>query len=63
MNNIARQEIYFGRYVSAEEIIKSVEKVSLKQIKGLSDRLIGKDLFSITAYGPLQKNVLDGILS
>jgi len=62
MNNIARQEIYFGRYISPDEISKAVEMVSLKQLKELSERLITKKFLSITAYGPLQKDVLDGIL-
>jgi len=62
MNNIARQEIYFGRYISPDEISRAVEMVSLKQLKELSERLISKNLLSITAYGPLQKDVLDGIL-
>ena len=62
MNNIARQEIYFGRFVSPDEIIRSIEQVSMKQIRGLSDRLLRKELFSVTAYGPLQKDVLDGVL-
>jgi len=63
MNNIARQEIYFGRFVSADEIIKSIEQVSMNQIRGLADRLIKKDLFALTAYGPIQKDALDGILA
>ncbi|MDH4230444.1 MAG: insulinase family protein [Nitrospirota bacterium] len=62
MNNIARQEIYFGRYISPDEISRAVETVSLKQLKELSERLIMKKSLSITAYGPLQKDVLDGIL-
>jgi predicted Zn-dependent peptidase len=62
MNNIARQEIFFGRYISPDEIMKSVERVDLKQVKDLADRLIKKHLFSITAYGPIQKNVLDAVL-
>ena len=62
MNNLARQELYFGRYISPDEIMKSVESVELKQVKDLADRLVKKHLFSITAYGPIQKNVLDGIL-
>jgi predicted Zn-dependent peptidase len=63
MNNIARQEMYFGKYFSPDEIIKSVDKVSMDQIKGLSERLIKKDLFSCTVYGPVQKNALDGIFA
>jgi len=62
MNNIARQEINFGRYISPDEISKTVEMVSMKQLKELSERLLMKKSLSITAYGPLQKDVLDGIL-
>jgi predicted Zn-dependent peptidase len=61
MNNIARQEIYFGRYISPDEISRAVEVVSLKQLKELSERLVTKKFLSITAYGPLQQDVLDGI--
>ncbi len=62
MNNIARQEIYFGRYISPDDIMKAVERVDLIQVKDLADRLIKKHLFSVTAYGPIQKNILDAIL-
>ena len=62
MNNIARQEINFGRYISPDEISKAVELVGMRQIKELSERLLNKGSLSITAYGPLQKDVLDGIL-
>lgn len=62
MNNIARQEINFGRYISPDEISKAVEMVSMKQLKELSERLLMKKSLSITAYGPIEKDVLDGIL-
>lgn len=62
MNNIARQEISFGRYISPDEISRAIELVSLKQIKELSERLLRRNSLAITAYGPLQKDVLDGIL-
>lgn len=62
MNNIARQEIYFKSYISPDEISKAVDVVSMKQIRELSERLLAKRSLSITAYGPLPKDVLDGIL-
>jgi predicted Zn-dependent peptidase len=62
MNNLARQEIYFNRYISPEEILKSVDMVNMKQIRELSERLINNDMFAVTALGPLQKNILDGIV-
>jgi hypothetical protein len=42
--------------------MKAVERVDLIQVKDLADRLIKKHLFSVTAYGPIQKNILDAIL-
>ncbi len=62
MNNLARQEIYFGRYISPEEVLKSVDLVNMKQIRDLSERLISNDMFAVTALGPLQKNILDGLV-
>lgn len=62
MNNIARQEIYFGRYISQRETMESVDRVTIHQIKALAEKLIKKGMFSITAYGDLQKDVLKGIL-
>ncbi|MEW6107685.1 MAG: pitrilysin family protein [Nitrospirota bacterium] len=61
MNNIARQEIYFGRYFSPQEIMRSIDAVKISQIRELADRLIRKELLAITAYGDLQKNVLADI--
>jgi predicted Zn-dependent peptidase len=63
MNNIARQEMYFGRYISSEEIIESIERVRLQDIRSLAEKLIRKELFAVTAYGPLQKNILGGLLA
>lgn len=62
MNNIARQEIYFGRYISPEDIMKSVDHVRLAEVCGLAEELIGSDRFSMTAYGPIQKHILDDVL-
>jgi predicted Zn-dependent peptidase len=61
MNNIARQEMYFGKYISPDEIIRSVDRVSMTEVQELAERLIVRDKFSATAYGPLEKDVLDGV--
>ncbi|MDA8083732.1 MAG: pitrilysin family protein [Nitrospiraceae bacterium] len=63
MNNIARQEMYFGRYIPSDEIIKKVDHVGMAQIKALAERLITKDSFALTVYGPVQKNVMDGLIA
>ncbi|MBI5188846.1 MAG: insulinase family protein [Nitrospirae bacterium] len=64
MNNIARQEIYYGRYYCPEEIIKEVDSITLDRIRDLAERLIRKDMmFSLTVYGPVHEKDLKGILS
>jgi len=55
MFNIAKQEIYYGRYFSPEDIINSVESVTLKDLKILSQRLVGNNPFALTVYGPVKK--------
>jgi len=62
MNNIARQEIYHGRYFSPKEIMDEVDSITLKQIKDLAELIIRKDLLALTIYGPVQEESLKGIL-
>jgi len=62
MNNIARQEIYHGRYYSPKEIINEIESITLGQIKALVDQLVRKEYFSLTVYGPVNEEDVKGIL-
>ncbi|MEC4675658.1 MAG: pitrilysin family protein [Nitrospirota bacterium] len=62
MNNIARQEIYFDRYISADETMESINMVNVDQVSGLAERLIREDAFSFVALGPLQKDIFNGIV-
>ncbi|MBI4698637.1 MAG: insulinase family protein [Nitrospirae bacterium] len=55
MINIAKQEIYYGRYYSPEDIINAVEAVTLEDLKDLSKRLIDNRPFALTVYGPVKK--------
>jgi len=63
MNSIARQEIYHGKYYSPAEIMKEIDSVTLNSIKDLVERLIKKELFSLTVFGPVHGEDLKGILS
>ncbi|MEF9476353.1 MAG: insulinase family protein [Candidatus Mariimomonas ferrooxydans] len=55
MVNIARQEMYYGRYFTPEDIIKAVESVTLEELKELSHRLLGNNAFALTVYGPVRE--------
>jgi len=63
MSRLARQEIYFGKYHSMDDIIKSVEAVSLDQVQQLAQQLFVPENLSLTILGPLSKDeVPDAVL-
>ncbi len=63
MSRIARQEIYFGKYLSMDDIIKGVEHVTAEQVQSLAQRLFTADNLSLTILGPLSKSdVPDSVL-
>jgi len=61
MTNIARQEIYHGKYYSPKEIMREVDSITLKQIETLAERLIKQGRFSLTVYGPVYEKDLKGV--
>jgi len=63
MNNIARQEIYYGKYYSPREIMNEIDSITIKQIKELTEQLVQKECFSLTIYGPVAADDLKGILN
>jgi predicted Zn-dependent peptidase len=63
MSRLARQEIYFGKYLSVDDIIKEVEKVTAEQVQRLAGQLFTRENISLTILGPLSKaDVPDGVL-
>ena len=58
MTNIAKQEIYYGKYFSPVEILKMVESIDLEDVKGLSQKLIENKPFALTTYGPVTEEDL-----
>ncbi|MGE5894697.1 MAG: M16 family metallopeptidase, partial [bacterium] len=55
MNNIARQEIYHGRYYSPEEIIRDIEAVKIDDARALSEKTFDKENMAITLLGPAEE--------
>jgi predicted Zn-dependent peptidase len=54
MINIARQEIYYGKYFSPDEIIQAVDSITPDEMKELSRRLVSDGPFALTVYGPVK---------
>ncbi len=59
MTNIAKQEIYYEKYFSPEEIIKLVESVTIEEVRSLAKRLTRDNRYALTVYGPARKSDLN----
>jgi predicted Zn-dependent peptidase len=53
MGNLARQERYFGRVVSLDEIIESIENVTAGQVSALANEWFQQDRIAMTVLGSL----------
>ncbi|HEX8950062.1 MAG TPA: pitrilysin family protein [Dissulfurispiraceae bacterium] len=63
MQNIAHQEIYYGRYFPSKEIMKEIESVTLGHVRDLAARLINQGKMSLTVLGPVKEEEFANILS
>jgi predicted Zn-dependent peptidase len=53
MGNVARQEMYFGRYISQDEIARRVDTVTAEQVLAVAREFFHPDRLAITVLGPL----------
>lgn len=56
MSRLARQEIYYGKYFSVDDIIKNVERVTAIDIQRLAGQLFTPENISLTILGPVNKS-------
>ncbi|MBF0320463.1 MAG: insulinase family protein [Nitrospirae bacterium] len=61
MQNIARQEIYYGRYYAPQAIIRGIDKVKLSHIHDIIDGFLNPSQKVITVLGPASASALRGI--
>lgn len=59
MSNLARQELYFGRFYSLDEILASIEAVRLEEVQALANELFQPEKIAITVLGPLNGFTLE----
>lgn len=55
MSNLARQEMYFGRFVSLDEILEGIEKVSREEVLRLAGQIFNGEGMGLTAVGNLKR--------
>jgi predicted Zn-dependent peptidase len=68
MSGIARQEYYFGRQYTPDEIIQHIDNVTLEDIRNVAQTIVDPESLSLTMLGALKKvgvtvDVLRGALA
>ena len=53
MSNLARQEMYFGKYFSLDELISSIEKVTAEEVQKLAQSFFDTRQIALTVLGNL----------
>ena len=51
MGRLAKSEIYFNRFISTEEIIEGIERVSAEEVGDLARQLFRPESLSLTVLG------------
>jgi predicted Zn-dependent peptidase len=59
MSNLARQELYFGKFYSLDEILASIEAVSREDVRSLAQEFFRPEQISATVLGPVNGFSLD----
>jgi predicted Zn-dependent peptidase len=53
MSNLARQDMYFDRFIDQDEIIRRVEQVTSEEVCGLANEIFQSDKIAVTLLGNL----------
>jgi len=53
MSNLARQQMYFERFYSMDELIQKIESVTAEELKGLAEEFFQTDAIAVTVLGNL----------
>ena len=59
MSNLARQELYFGKFYSLNEILASIDAVTREEVQSLAREFFRPERISATVLGPVNGFALD----
>ena len=58
MSNLARQELYFHRFASLDEILSSIDAVTRDDVQSLARQFFRPEHIAATVLGPINGFVL-----
>jgi len=56
MFQLAKEEIFFGKHFTLDEILESINKVTTPGIKSLGSKLFKSQFYNLALLGPIRKN-------
>jgi predicted Zn-dependent peptidase len=59
MSNLARQELYFGRFYSLDEILAGIEAVTREDLQIIAQDFFRPEQIAVTVLGPLNGFTLE----
>jgi predicted Zn-dependent peptidase len=59
MSNLARQELYFGRFYSLDEILAGIETVTREELQAIAQDFFKPEQIAVTVLGPLNGFTLE----
>ncbi len=59
MTRIARNEMCFGKYISLEEVVDSIDRVTGEDILRLGSKIFGRQELTVVGLGPIEKAGID----
>jgi len=63
MTRLAKCEIYFNKFISLQEILESIDKVTVQDVKELGQTIFDRNYLSLAALGPVsQQNLTPDLL-
>jgi predicted Zn-dependent peptidase len=62
MNNLARQIIYYGRYYSPGQIVRGIDRVTMKDIRDVVDGFLAGGKAAVTLLGPADEKKVRGVI-
>ncbi len=59
MSNLARQQMYFGRFFTVDEIVSEIDRVTASEVQRLANELFQPELIALTLLGNLGPMKID----
>jgi predicted Zn-dependent peptidase len=59
MNNLARQQMFFGRFIPVEEIVDEIDAVTPEDTQRIANHLFQPELLALTLLGNLGPMKID----